>query len=1123
MKKLFLFSTVFLFAFLQQALSQTWPSTLGVGMNNNVNTLAVDQINNVLYAGGEFTTAGGISASKIAKWTGSAWEAMGTGVNGNVYSMLFNNGKLYIGGTFNSVDGVAANNVAMFDGTWHALGEGLTGGSVEVRSLVWYNNELVAGGSFTTSGVWTNLGNIARFDGTDWTQFQTTGANNKIWTLKEFNGDLIAGGQFTSIGNFSATAVARWDGVIWNSMGNGLGNIVRALEVYNNSLYAGGTFSCNALPDWSSSSYSSGIAQWSGNEWQGIGSAPYGPNSNCNGFGGGVYALAQSGGELFAGGNFTTVGVPGSPPSTDYAYRIARGDGQLFRPVENGIAPGVGGNISFQAVHAIAVYNNMLVLGGRFIEASSNVTITDINVVGFITLLNPPPVAQITVSHDLEFHHLGMENPFELFATRADVLPTSHVKICADGSKSTLFKIDTKGLVSGANIQFRIKSDPTAADPQAYGKFEAPDYSVEGNVVTARYTHPQYIPTSTTTYVADSVQIINASNSQVIYTLPVRFFRAPVTLVHGIWSDGDFWKQFEEHLWVNGFPAALTYRPDYKATNAVYFAQNDSVVPKAITHSLRQARDANYSAGKVDIIVHSMGGILTRLYLQGFMYNNDINKFLSCNSVHSGTQACNMIVNPNWQYLRDLFDYLGMRTHDGATDDFLVDSYAIWNDLNGSSMNDVTVPTHALTSNISGYTFLQSITGTWGQAFVFFLAGSAAPLGYMSVEDLLFATYNSDPHDVIVAEPSQRGGCSKFTSQYPYWHSGWKDEPSEFPTLLNLAKQAAFDNTYFTTSGFNPPLLSSIWINGEGHEDFEAPVSYRTTDSVYISNLAEGDTITSNIPFTFNLEATGNVQRMVMVVASGTEAMIMVDTAGPSAAVTMAIPNQIFEKAKVALLGYDNTGILFVDTFEIVVQDYNGYSYTQLQGYPEKLFLTAGKKGSFMVDAKNTSNQWRNVSYSDSLVFEVLDPAIASNVTGNIFKAHQPGETQVALSYRGLVDTVIIVVDDTVTIPDIITNVEQNGNEQADELFSLSADETNLVITYPNPATHEIIFAATGSFVFRDAIVEITDITGRTLARIEKLNGTQYSYSIDHLNKGIYLFRITAGDKIISAGKFVKM
>ena len=1096
------------FLFSETSAQITWPGDLGVGMNGNVNALAVDQTNNVLYAGGEFTTAGGISASKIAKWAGSAWEAMGTGVNGNVYSMLFQNGKLYIGGTFSSVNGVAANNIAMYDGSWHALGAGLTGGTVEVRALVWYNNELVAGGSFTTSGVWTDLGNIARFDGTNWTQFQTTGANNKIWTLKEFNGNLIAGGQFTTIGNFSATAVARWDGVLWNSMGNGLGNIVRALEVYNSTLYAGGTFTCNASGDWLTCSYSSGIAKWSGTAWQGIGAAPYGPNSNCNGFGGGVYALAQLNGELVAGGNFTTVGVQGTPPSTDYAYRIARGDGNVFTAVDAGVGVGVGGAISFPAVHAAVIYNNMLVLGGRFTEVGPVGTPFSAE---FITLLNPPPVPQITVSHDLEFHHLGMENPFELVASRADVLAISPVKICADGSKSTLFKIDTKGTVPGANIQFRIKSDPTSADPEAYGKFEVPDYVITENVVTARYTHPQYIPTATTTYVTDSVQIINISNSQVIYTLPVRFYRAPVTLVHGIWSDGNFWKLFEEHLWANGFPRELTYRPDYKETNAVYFAQNDSVVPKAITHSLRQARDAKYSAGKVDIIVHSMGGILTRLYLQGYLYNNDINKFLSCNSVHSGTQACNMIVNPNWLYLRNLFDYLGMKTHDGAVDDFLVDSYAIWNDLNGSSMNDVTVPTHALTSNTSVLTFLNNMYGTWSNVYRFLSFPGSTGFGYLGAGALFSATFDYDPHDLIVAEPSQAGGCSKTTSQYPYWHSAWSEGPSEFPVLLNLTKQAAFDATYFTTSGFNPPLLSSIWINGGGHDNLEEEVTYRSTDSVYISNLGDGDTITSGIPFTFNLEATGNVQRMVMVVASGTESMIMADTAGPSAAVTMPIPNIIFEKAKVALLGYDNTGVLFMDTFEIVVKDYNGYSNTLLQGYPEKLFLIAGDKGSFMVDAKNNFNEWRNVSYSDSLAFEVLDPTIASNVSGNIFKAHQPGETQVAINYRGLVDTVIIVVDDTVTIPDIITAVE---NEISNQEHFIS--ERQGFTVFPNPSTG----AVTIETPLTKGTYQLRDITGKILLQ-GTVTSTKFTLDLNPLSSGVYFISVLDDEKQVN-GKVVK-
>ena len=55
-------------------------SALGSGMNQVVAALAVSGTN--LYAGGYFTMAGGVSANCIAKWDGSAWSALGSGISG---------------------------------------------------------------------------------------------------------------------------------------------------------------------------------------------------------------------------------------------------------------------------------------------------------------------------------------------------------------------------------------------------------------------------------------------------------------------------------------------------------------------------------------------------------------------------------------------------------------------------------------------------------------------------------------------------------------------------------------------------------------------------------------------------------------------------------------------------------------------------------------------------------------------------------------------------------------------------------------------------------------------------------------------------------------------------------
>ena len=65
-------------------------SALGSGMDDGVGSLAVDS-NGYLYAGGDFATAGGVTANHIARWDGFAWSALGsgTGKRGIMFSKFF--------------------------------------------------------------------------------------------------------------------------------------------------------------------------------------------------------------------------------------------------------------------------------------------------------------------------------------------------------------------------------------------------------------------------------------------------------------------------------------------------------------------------------------------------------------------------------------------------------------------------------------------------------------------------------------------------------------------------------------------------------------------------------------------------------------------------------------------------------------------------------------------------------------------------------------------------------------------------------------------------------------------------------------------------------------------------
>jgi len=108
-----------------------------------------------LYVGGDFTNAGGIAnADYIAKWTGSAWESLGTGANGNVSTIEVNSGKVYVSGLFTVAGGITiADRVAVWsNGAWQPMDIDLPGTSAIYAVLVASDGSLYIGGAFSTAG-----------------------------------------------------------------------------------------------------------------------------------------------------------------------------------------------------------------------------------------------------------------------------------------------------------------------------------------------------------------------------------------------------------------------------------------------------------------------------------------------------------------------------------------------------------------------------------------------------------------------------------------------------------------------------------------------------------------------------------------------------------------------------------------------------------------------------------------------------------------------------------------------------------------------------------------------------------------------------------------------------------
>jgi hypothetical protein len=269
---------------------------LATGMNGDVNAL-LELADGTLVAGGTFTTAGGTTVNCLARWNGSSWSAFGAGVDAlapfgsNVQAIVrLNNGDLVVGGNFAAVSGTAAANIARWNGTtWSALGTGING---SVRALaVLGNGDLVATGSFNNAGG-TAAASIARWNGATWSALGTglgVFGGSALCVLP--NGDLIVGGSFLTAGGVACNRIARWNGA-WSALGLGTNAAVSTLlTLPNGDVLAGGLFT---TAGGAAANY---LARWNGSVWSTFGS----------GTNGAVHEFVQDAqGAVVLGGDFTT-------------------------------------------------------------------------------------------------------------------------------------------------------------------------------------------------------------------------------------------------------------------------------------------------------------------------------------------------------------------------------------------------------------------------------------------------------------------------------------------------------------------------------------------------------------------------------------------------------------------------------------------------------------------------------------------------------------------------------------------------------------------------------------------------------------------------------------------------
>jgi trimeric autotransporter adhesin len=208
-------------------------------------------------AGGAFVhVAGGPQVNGVARWNGTAWAPLGTGIGGagaTVHATaVYDDGTgpaLHAAGLFATAGGVPASSIAKWDGNaWVPLGSGITGGQATVYELEVYDDgsgpSLYAAGKFDTAGGIT-ASNVAKWNGTSWSALGggVSGGASSVFSLEAFDdgtgSKLYVGGNFQTAGGSPVKRLAAWDGSSWADVYGGVSRVPAeplaesAIEVQN--------------------------------------------------------------------------------------------------------------------------------------------------------------------------------------------------------------------------------------------------------------------------------------------------------------------------------------------------------------------------------------------------------------------------------------------------------------------------------------------------------------------------------------------------------------------------------------------------------------------------------------------------------------------------------------------------------------------------------------------------------------------------------------------------------------------------------------------------------------------------------------------------------------------------
>jgi pimeloyl-ACP methyl ester carboxylesterase len=148
-------------------------------------------------------------------------------------------------------------------------------------------------------------------------------------------------------------------------------------------------------------------------------------------------------------------------------------------------------------------------------------------------------------------------------------------------------------------------------------------------------------------YLAAITAIVGAGNDEVRQHVEVKVVRPPVVLVHGVWSDSSSMAAMESLLKFSA-QFEVIKKVEYGVTSGNSIVANLPTLERGVADSKDEMRARAILVERVDIVAHSMGGLISRYYMEVGSGNGpqaqQVRKLITLATPHLGSSVA------DWYY-----------------------------------------------------------------------------------------------------------------------------------------------------------------------------------------------------------------------------------------------------------------------------------------------------------------------------------------------------------------------------------------------------------------------------------------------------------------------------------------